>query len=267
MNDSPRVPLVAWGPDRPSELDAYFKLWARTDAGPASYWHSGFVHALLAGRKLVPLLRYSGLFRVFVEPRERAYRATIADAVMFSDAAGTPQARSDKFRNPVTGRSVPVRHFFEGPYTIEATESSEHLVVHSGPAPVIPFRPRRWQLLGSQVVVSRDIYGSTDGIGASAPPTGATVQPMTLATFSAPLEQLRDSRRSGLSSTILSQQFVGPWMPWLDMSEQAGAAVSCGTGQKLEPDLSDLPAAARARLSRVHPSILRSVEHWNEAHR
>ncbi len=267
MASSVLVPLAAWGPDRPRELDAYFRLWARTDAGPASYWHTGFMYAVTEGRELVPLVRYSGLFRVFIEPRERAYRATVADAVMFSDAAGASDVPLEKVRNPVTGRTVGVRHFFEGPYTFEATESAERLVVDGGPAPVIPFRPRRWQQFGSQVIVSRDIYELPDLVGKPASTAGATVQPMTLATFSAPIGELRGGRPSGVANTILSQQFAGPSMPWLEMSDRAVTAVSCGTGQKIAGDLSDLPSAFRARVARLHPAILRSVEHWPAASR
>ena len=265
MSDAVLVPLVGWGPDRLRELDAFFRLWARTDAGHVSYWHTGFMYAVTEDRKLVPLVRYSGLFRLFVEPRERAYRVTVADAVMFSDAAGDSDAPLDTFRNPITGRTVTVRHFFEGPFTFEATESAERLVVDGGPAPAIPFRRRRWQQFGSHVVVSRDIYDVPTPVETRVPAAVATPQLITLATFSASLAELRDSRSSGVANTILSQQFAGPLMPWLDMSDRAGTAVSCGTGQRIAPDLSNLPRALRARVVRVHPAILRSAEHWPRA--
>ena len=267
MADSSRMPHATLGPEPSSELDDFFRLWARTDSGTASYWHTGFMYALTEGRKLVPLVRYSGLFRVFVEPREGAYRTTVSDAVMFSDATGSSDAPLATLRNPVTGRTVRCQHFFEGPFTLESTASAERVLINGGPEVVIPFRPRRWHRFGSQVVVSRDIYGLANPGATPTPAAGATVQPLTLATFSGSLAELRQSRSTSVANAILSQQFVGPWMPWLDMSQHAGAAVSCGAGQKLKSDLSDLPRRSRGQLARLHPAILRSVEHWKDSNR
>lgn len=243
------------------EIDAYMKLTARTDAGTASYWHTGFVYGVVPGAALLPLMRYAGLYRIHVEPDGARYRTTTVDGVVFESVDSARPL--DTFRNPVTRRSVPVQHLFEGPLTFRVSDGSEQLLA----APAnggVSLRPRAWRTLGPQAIVSRDIHAD---VSAAAKPhrRGSSPQLMVLATFQGEIDELRSAKTNSVARTLLSQEFAGPWWPWLGMENRPGTLVCCGTGQKIAPDLSDLTRAMRARVAAHHPAVLESVEHWGRS--
>lgn len=262
---SPPEPLIFTTPEE--HVRAFIKILASLEDATVFHMYKGTMEALLPGRAPVKLVDSTTAIRRQVEVKPDGHHISIWEATVYHRPGATEPLEA--FENPLNGRVVRPFHQREGrghslwtnegamfrradgtwvssnrtgkPYEMEWTQAGERIWTSRYRAGVYikhPLDPENWPLefAGPDLLYSEKT--TSNGL----------------------VRELADPSIASASATYsLSQTML--WWPWLLMGQTPGFLLWNTNGVKLS-DPSQIDAADRKLVEKVHPTIFGSDEPW-----
>lgn len=154
----------------------------------------------------------------------------------------------ENWRNPLTGKTIPVVHIWNDPVNQDITFEANQLPYIKKMLPSTD--------LGTQLVFNQEIFPFYDN-PMSRKEYGDYVQSDTYqsAEFFQFFVDKSDLANSSLTSVpaTLSWTRISPWMPFMQMGDRVGNLVFVCRGRKLPGGYADLPLSIRDYVQAKHP--------------
>ncbi|MET0364502.1 MAG: DUF1838 family protein [Sphingobium sp.] len=225
----------------------YRKLRYRTDSGLLFSWIKGPYMAAIAG-DLIPMYAINlGSFQRVTQRPDGGFDLVDLE-ISFRTDVETGE-RLTRFRNPVTGETVPVVARPQGPNRLTVSRENEVQIsdLPGGPHfdhvhyPVRPFT------LGKEIVIRDRSHARVTA------PDGGISMLNEVSTISAPAVQVLDPATTSVETRVQSND-VRSWPAWLNMGDRPGHLALFGNGGKVNR-FEDLPEDWRQMLKEVFPDI------------
>jgi hypothetical protein len=230
--------------DPAASMRALIKARASLDGSDTVTWFTGNVHAWPPERPGPPLLGIEGYNIARAVETEGGWDLLTREAVFYLD----PFRREpiDEWANPFTGETVEVVHIFNDPVNQRFRLQGPH-----GP----------WRL--PVTGMGDDLYFNVDVLLAYPSPLPRaefpehsgddTYRAAELFQFFCKTSEIADEANVNASCNV-SWTRLGPWLPWMRMSDRPGMLVYHCRGKKLEGGYGALPDWIRERIDRDAPT-------------
>ncbi|MDE1917171.1 MAG: DUF1838 family protein [Sphingomonadales bacterium] len=234
-------------PDKPDDARLiYRKLRYRTDDGLIFSWLKGPYMAVIEG-DLIPMyaINLGSLSRV----TQRADGGfDLRDLEMSFRTDVDTGERLTRFRNPVTGETLPVVERVQGPNRLTISRDNQAQISDrpGGPHFDLTHYPVRPFTIGHDIAIRDRTHARVTG------PDGVSLL-NEVSTISGPRAQVLDPSVTSVASRAQSND-VRSYPAWLRMGERPGHLVLFGNGGKVHR-FTDLPEDWRAMLHEVFPAI------------
>jgi Protein of unknown function (DUF1838) len=254
-----RPPLVLPGDDgAAAHVEGFVRLQGDTAGSTTCLWSRGVAFAVGRADTPVPLLAIDGLaIDRFARLGTGRFRRDVVQVMLFR---GIEDGKVlDRFRNPLTGRTVDVVHFIEGPNRLVlgpngwASPDTPELQVTEAH----PFR-LQWRQASDRVVATRRTTSRYRNfvqpeVDADAS-TGVYDHVAEMTSYGCAAGEFADPTRTSVASTM-SMSATFNFFPFLMSGREAGHMLLHLDGVKF-PSPRALPAALASDLARVYPGLL-----------
>lgn len=252
--------------DKPLDnVTAYMKMRATTETGEAYFWYAGTLDLCAVDEPMRALVGYQTLMRRTVERRGPAeWLMSDREATVYCDpASGAPIGT---LKNPLTGETVDVLNFLEGPVNFLYTEMEPRII---GSRDVLkkegkPFH-YPWRIEGNDLWMSKSGYITTHTFLDPAKYPKASAGPNLYVSHTSVLNSKLDDVADpdvANADAYYSYTATSSWLPWLRMGQRPGFVVWRSNGRKI-PSLDAAPPEMLANIQRVHPALFEAAP-WKD---
>ncbi len=242
-------------------LPAYLKDYVRVRAdldGRETVWHwQGTVYGLVPGEKRRELFALEGYYIVRAESRDNGYVLVGREASLLLDHRTGLIAET--WRNPYTGKDVPVLQIFNDPVNQDLTFEEQDF-------PFLPQILPRSELGGKLAYYSEIFPYSTNPLQRKDFPLNSQNNTYQAAEFSQYLVDAADLADPALTGVPAVYTFtrIQPWLPFMLMGERAGNVVLVGRGSKVPEGFSGLPQYLQDYVTQRHPEFAHAPETYTQ---
>lgn len=254
------LPLLAQNIDlnKPEDyLNAFMRVRGDAKGGETLYHWTGTVYSFVPGEKRMELFAFEGFNLAKTIVGEHGFSLLTREAAFFKDY------RSGKiletWRNPFTGKEVPVVQIWNDPVNQDMNLEAEMLpYVHQ----IFPSTD-----LGDQLAFHMDIFPFYPSplprkeFGEFS--QSDTYQAAEFFQFFANKKDLQNPALHSVPVTITWNR-ISPWMPFMRMGDRPGNLVFVCRGQKLEGGFKALPKDIQDYVLQNKPEFANPPAEWSE---
>ena len=237
---------------RPADnVTAIVKVQGDISGKLTGFWGQGHIFGILDSQMAVPMLRYqSARIGRYFRQADGSYVFRYRGMIFYQDYETGEFI--DEFQNPITGKTVSVRHYQTSigqfSYTVLGPKSTRDFVGTTGKPygqpyvlPWIQGGDRIWVMLDERVEYQR-------------PSDGAWRRDNAVFRYETPSDELMDPALTAASASSSFQTHID-WFTWLDMPGHPGGLMQGGAGRKFF-DLDAFPAEFTEFAERRFPGSL-----------
>lgn len=247
-------------------VTAFMKMRASVETQDVWYWYSGVIDVCAVGEPMVSLVAYDSLvLRRTVRKGPAEWHLTDWEGTYYRDAKTGEQI--SEVRNPVTGETVKMLNYREGPVTFRYTEQEPRIISASRDVLAKEGKPFHypWRVVGDDIWMKKPGYIKTPHFltpkewpRAS---SGETLYVSQNSTLNASFSRVCDPAVASVDA-YYAYEAASSWMPWMLMGQRPGYAVWHAFGRKVF-DLSQAPTEIVSTMQRVHPQLFEK-KLWDE---
>ncbi len=223
----------------PPGTDELVRVRCATDGSDVFTTWQGSVHIYMPGEAPRRLFGIVGMNVARCGRDADGWYLTSRELMLYLDPE--TGAVLDRWRNPWTGVEVPVVHVANSPVQARL----------DGAPPLVQRGSDATFLIEVDVAYPNPLAADPALRELSPAPT---YQAIELFALTAPAADVADPRRAAVSSMTLSWHRIGPWLPWMQQGERAGALVYTAIGERVD-GFDDLPGPLRAIIAERLPSF------------
>lgn len=238
-------------------LQDYLRTRADLSGGETVFHFTGEVYSLIPGQKSMQLFALEGYKISRLQKVEGGYQLLGKEVILLLDHR--TKEILNTWRNPLTGKSIPVLHILNNPVNqsfvyepdmlpyIPAMLPSERLdestIYHSE---IFPFYPQLLPRREYNANVQSDYFQAAE-----------------ITEYRVRTEALADRSISSVPAEY-NMSYISPWLPFMNMSDRAGQLLFVARGEKLMGGFAALPTALKGYVMTHHMDFSQAPTIWTE---
>ncbi len=219
-------------------LENYMRVRGDLSGAESVYHWKGKAYGVIPGEKRKELFALEGYSIIRTVPKADGYYLLSREVALILDHR-TDQVL-DTWRNPLTGKDVPVLHIFNDPVNSDFGFTAENLTVLPM---ILPSSD-----LGEDIAFYSEYFPFyPNPLPRKEYPLNAQSDTYQASEFIQYIAEKADIANASLKSVPATYSFtrIYPWLPFMQMGDRPGNVVVFGRGRKLEGGFSALPKYLR----------------------